>query len=69
MLWKKSGDYATRRVRKNLTPLLLVFKCNTGAKGFVVGYSLPNYVPQNINLANLEKGDGMDGSMIKHYIL
>lgn len=35
----------------------------------MVGYSFPKYVTQNTNLVHLEKRDGMDGSMIKYYIL
>lgn len=31
--------------------------------------SFPKYVIQNTKLVNLEKGDGVDVSMIKHYIL
>lgn len=35
----------------------------------MVGYSFPKYVTQNTNPVNLEKRDGMDGSMIKYYIV
>lgn len=67
MLWK-SGEYARREGKMNLTPLLWILKCDMEQMGLWWA-SFPQYVPQNASLVNLETGDGVGSSMVKNYTL